>query len=171
MAAPMNTNKCRRLPSLAEPGKKVLAWLYAGPGGLSNHLARLVEKAVATAVELNRKLGNGTIQGMQNGEAASKADICVLTVVYTAHQEAIAGLRSDLQGKILVDTTARVDFLDPRPPASPAAARMAQDKLGPGVRVVAAFQNVPASVLKKNLDHRWMSMCWYAPTTCRRQRK
>jgi predicted dinucleotide-binding enzyme len=28
---------------------------------------------------------------------------------------------------------------------------MAQDKLGPGVRVVAAFQNVPAHLLKKRL--------------------
>jgi hypothetical protein len=28
---------------------------------------------------------------------------------------------------------------------------MAQNKLGPGVRVVAAFQNVPAGTLKKNL--------------------
>jgi predicted dinucleotide-binding enzyme len=28
---------------------------------------------------------------------------------------------------------------------------MAQEMLGPGVRVVAAYQNVPANVLKKNL--------------------
>jgi NADPH-dependent F420 reductase len=74
-----------------------------------------------------------------------------LTVVQEAHQTALNGLRQDLQGKILVDATARVDFRDPRPPGPPSAARIAQDLLGPGVRVVAAFQNVPAHTLKKNL--------------------
>jgi hypothetical protein len=56
-----------------------------------------------------------------------------------------------VQGKILVDATARVDFRDPKPPAPPSAARQAQEIVGPGVRVVAAFQNVPAHILKKNL--------------------
>jgi 8-hydroxy-5-deazaflavin:NADPH oxidoreductase len=70
----------------------------------------------------------------------------------TAHQAALEGLKEALQGKILVDATARVDFRDPRPPSPPSAARMAQDLLGPGVRVVAAFQNVPSHALKKNLD-------------------
>jgi hypothetical protein len=88
---------------------------------------------------------------MENNQAARSADLCVLTVVQEAHQEIIEKLKDDLVGKILVDATARVDFRDPRPPAPPAAARLAQTKLGPGVRVVAAFQNVPASVLKKNL--------------------
>jgi len=51
-----------------------------------------------------------------------------------------------------VDATARVDFQDAKPPSPPSAARLAQEKLGPGVRVVAAFQNVPASALHKQLD-------------------
>jgi hypothetical protein len=51
-----------------------------------------------------------------------------------------------------VDATARVDAKDPKPPTGKAAARLAQDLLGPEVRVVAAFQNVPAHALKK-LDH------------------
>jgi NADPH-dependent F420 reductase len=75
----------------------------------------------------------------------------VLTVLQSAHQAALEGLRDSLKGKILVDATARVDFRDPRPPAPPAAARYAQQILGPDVRVVAAFQNVPAHVLKKKL--------------------
>lgn len=113
--------------------------------------SRQLEKAQATAAELNTALGSDLLQGMVNGEAARAADICVLTVVYSAHQAAIESLKDDLQGKILVDATARVDFREPRPPAPPAAARLAQDKLGPGVRVVAAFQNVPAHKLRKNL--------------------
>jgi hypothetical protein len=61
-------------------------------------------------------------------------------------------LKEALQGKILVDTTARVDFRDPVPPKPPSAARMAQDLLGPDVRVVAAFQTIPAHALRENID-------------------
>jgi NADPH-dependent F420 reductase len=113
--------------------------------------SRQAEKAQKTAAELNEKLGRDVIRGMVNAEAARNADICVLTVVYSAHQAAIDSLANDLQGKILVDATARVDFRDPSPPAPPSAARMAQNKLGPGVRVVAAFQNVPAHLLVKKV--------------------
>ena len=113
--------------------------------------SRQLEKAQATAAELNAALNLNTIQAMENGPAARRADICVLTVIQAAHQAALESLKDDLQGKILVDATARVDFRDPRPPAPPSAARHAQNILGPGVRVVAAFQNAPAHSLKKNL--------------------
>lgn len=114
--------------------------------------SRQTEKAQKTAAELNDKLNIDTIRGFQNSVAARSAEICVLTVVQSAHQAALEGLRDDLQGKILVDATARVDFRDPRPPDPPSAARIAQDILGPGTRVVAAFQNVPAHALRKNLE-------------------
>lgn len=114
--------------------------------------SRQLEKAQATADKLNSELGSDTIRGFENGTAARKADLCVLTVVHSAHEQAIDGLKEDLSGKILVDATARVDFRDPRPPAPPSAARLAQNKLGDQVRVVAAFQNVPAAALRKNLD-------------------
>jgi NADPH-dependent F420 reductase len=154
MTAPISNKPLPTIAILGGTGKEGpgLALRLARAGYLVIIGSRQAEKAVATADELNRKLGNGTILGMQNSEAAQKAGICVLTVIQTAHQEAIESLKSDLQGKILVDATARVEFLDPKPPDSPAAARMAQNRLGSGVRVVAAFQNVPASVLKKNLD-------------------
>ena len=114
--------------------------------------SRKKEKAQETAGKLNEQLGIGTILGFENGDAARKADICVLTVVHTAHKQAIESLSEDLQGKILIDATARVDFPEAKPPSPPSAARLAQDKLGPGVRVVAAFQNVPAAALHKKLD-------------------
>jgi NADPH-dependent F420 reductase len=113
--------------------------------------SRQAEKAQKTAAELNQKIGRDVVQGMVNAEAARNADICVLTVVHSAHQSAIESLAKDLQGKILVDATARVDFRDPSPPAPPSAARMAQERLGPRVRVVAAFQNVPAHLLTKKV--------------------
>lgn len=113
--------------------------------------SRQVDRAQATAAELNTKLNLDTISGAENGAAARQADICVLTVLQEAHQAALESVKEDLQGKILVDATARVDFRDPHPPAPPAAARLAQDFLGSGVRVAAAFQNVPSHALKKNL--------------------
>lgn len=116
--------------------------------------SRQAEKAQATAAELNERLGAQAARGLENGPAAREADICVLTVVQEAHQSALQSLRADLQGKILVDATARVDFRDPRPPGPPSAARIAQEILGPGVRVVGAFQNVPAHALKKNLGQK-----------------
>jgi NADPH-dependent F420 reductase len=128
-----------------------LALRWAGAGYQIIIGSRQADKAEATAAELNAKLGIDTVKGMENGPAARLADISVLTVVQSAHQAALEGLKDDLQGKILVDATARVDFRDPRPPEPPAAARHAQNLLGPSVRVVAAFQNVPAHALKKNL--------------------
>lgn len=127
-----------------------LRWASAGVKIIIG--SRQTEKAQATAAELNQQLGIDSIQGMTNAEAAAAADISVLTVVQSAHEQALEGLSEPLQGKILVDATARVEFRNPVPPAPPAAARFAQNKLGPQVRVVAAFQNVPAHALKKNLD-------------------
>jgi NADPH-dependent F420 reductase len=114
--------------------------------------SRQAEKAQRVAKELNEQLGIESIQGMQNSDAVKNANICVLTVVQSAHQEALKGLKKALKGKILVDTTARVDFRDPKPPKQPSAARIAQDLLGPDVRVVAAFQTVPFHALREDID-------------------
>ncbi len=127
-----------------------MRWAHAGYKVLIG--SRQAEKAEATAKELNEKLKIDSIEGFENDVAARKADISVLTVVQAAHQPALQGLKDALQGKILVDATARVEFRDPKPPKQPSAGRIGQDILGEGVRVVAAFQNVPATALKKNLD-------------------
>jgi predicted dinucleotide-binding enzyme len=60
-------------------------------------------------------------------------------------------MKDVLPGKILVDATSRVDFRNPKPPEPPCAAQEAQNLLGRSVRVVAAFQNVPAKSLMKNI--------------------
>jgi hypothetical protein len=113
--------------------------------------SRKADKAQATAAELNEKLGIDTIEGDTNDAVARRADISVLTVVQWAHEDTVTGLKDALQGKILVDATARVEFKDPKPPTQPSAARRAQTILGDGVRVAGAFQNTPAHSLKKNL--------------------
>lgn len=126
-----------------------LRWASAGYQVIIG--SRQAEKAQFTADDINKKLGTQTVKGMENCAAARSADLCVLTVFQEAHQAALESVKEAVQGKILVDATARVDFRDPRPPDPPAAARQAQDLLGSQVRVVAAFQNVPSHVLKTNL--------------------
>ena len=129
-----------------------LAMRWANAGYTVIIGSRQAEKAEETAAELNDLLGIDTITGLENSAAAKAADICVLTIVAKAHKPALEGLKDALQGKIVVDATARVQFPGAFPPDPPSAARIAQDILGEGATVVAAYQNVPASALRKNLD-------------------
>lgn len=149
----MNENKRPTIAILGGTGKEGpgLALRWASNGYRIIIGSRQTEKAQATAEELRLKLGSDLVTGMDNASAAREADISILTVVQDAHTAALESVHEALQGKILVDATARVDFRNPVPPAAPSAGRQAQDFLGAGVRVVAAFQNVPAHALKKNL--------------------
>lgn len=126
-----------------------LRWAHAGYKVIIG--SRQTERAEATAAELNGILGSDTITGMENSQAAANAEICVLTVVAKVHAAAVDSLKDALQGKLVVDATARVVFPKVTPPGPPSAGRVAQDILGEGATVVTAFQNVPASALKKNL--------------------
>lgn len=126
-----------------------MRWAYAGYPIIIG--SRSQEKAELTAQNLNNELGINTIRGAVNEIAAKEADVAVLTVVQSAHQAILENLKESLKGKILIDATARVEYLQPIPPAPPSAARIAQSILGPDTKVVAAFQNVPAHILKKRL--------------------
>ena len=129
-----------------------LAARWAGAGYRVVIGSRKAEKAQRIAAELNEALGIETIVGLENAEAAAMADICILTVKASAHEAIVNHIKDVLKGKIVVDTTARVDFKDPQPPAPPAAARLAQERFGSEARVVAAFQTVPAHRLRDDLD-------------------
>jgi len=111
--------------------------------------SRSAERAAQAAVEMNEALGLDSVRGLENSAAVNAADLVVLTVPPEAQMATLEGVKSGLRGKILVDATARVDARDPHPPEGKGSGRMAQDLLGPEVRVVAAFQNVPAHALKK----------------------
>lgn len=129
-----------------------LRWATAGYKILIG--SRSQDKARMAAERINQQVGKTSVTGLTNHEAAKAADICILTVVHSAHQEALENIRDVMGGKILVDATSRVNFQDPKPPAIPSAAEQAVAILGQGVRVVAAFQNVPARTLGKNITQR-----------------
>ena len=117
--------------------------------------SRQQEKAERVAAELNARLGEDMVRGMANPEAATAADLAVLTVPYSAQVPTLHSIRSALSGKILVDAT--VPLQPPKvsrvyvPPGGSAAAET-QALLGDEVRVVAAFQNVGAAHLREP-DH------------------
>lgn len=115
--------------------------------------SRKAEKAETVAKELNQKLEQNFIQGLDNPTAAQAADICVLTVPYKAQDPTLASLREVLQGKILVNVS--VPLVPPKVthvhlPPGRSAGEEAQATLGQGVRVVTAFQNVGAGHLAEN---------------------
>lgn len=126
-----------------------LRWAHAGNKVIVG--SRTAEKAEASAAELNVELGREVITGMENAAAVAAADLAILTVEQAAHEAALLSVKDALQGKVLLDTTARLSFPELTPPTAPAAARRAQQLLGAGVRVAAAFQTVPAAGLRKNI--------------------
>ena len=114
--------------------------------------SRDATKAQRVAEELNLVLGAPRVSGADNSTAAQTADAVVLTVPYTAHVESLNGVKPALLGKVLVDVTVPVnpgDFTRVMVPAGGSAAKEAQVLLGEGTRVVAAFQNISATHLKK----------------------
>lgn len=111
--------------------------------------SRQAERAAQAAKELTEKVPAAHVRGVDNTQAARAGDIVVLTVPHAAQMSTLESVKFELNGKILVDATARVDWRKPRPPQGKAAARIAQELLGPNVRVVAAFQNIPATTLMR----------------------
>lgn len=127
-----------------------LRWARAGYPVIIG--SRSAERAAEAAEAMNAQVGQGNVRGLSNEDAVLSGELVVLTVPPEAQLATLEGVKEQLQGKVLVDATARVDARNPKPPEGKASARLAQDLLGSGVRVVGAFQNVPAHALKQ-LDH------------------
>ncbi len=132
-----------------------MRWAAAGHELLIG--SRVAERGADAAAEMNALLPAGavTVRGGGNLEMAQEAEQVVLSVPYQAQEPTLAAVAPALQGKILITVVAPLQ--PPKvshvwlPPAG-SAAQEAQQQLGDGVRVVAAFQNVSA-VLLKQLDH------------------
>lgn len=111
--------------------------------------SRSAERAAAVATDMSERL-QCTIEGRSNGEAAEDADIVVLTVPYGAQKATAQEVAASLSGKVLIDVT--VPLVPPKVarvqlPEGGSAVLALQQSLGATVRVVSAFQNVPAHQL------------------------
>lgn len=107
--------------------------------------SRDAARAQAKADEMNAANGNQAARGAENVEAAKAASIVVLTVPYETHASMLETLKDAVQGKIVVDVT--VPLAPPKVrtvtlPAGKSASLEAAAILGPGVRVVTAYQNI-----------------------------
>jgi NADPH-dependent F420 reductase len=126
-----------------------LRWALAGEEVIIG--SRSQDRAAKVAEELNAEIGEARISGLENPQAAEAAEIVVLTVPYTAHLSTLESVKAQVQGKIFVDVSVPLDPENPRrmkmPPAG-SATEEAQAFLGAGTRVVAAFQNVAAHLLR-----------------------
>ncbi len=113
--------------------------------------SRSKERAEAAAAELNKELGGTRIKGLENPQAAAAAEIVMMTVPYSAHLSTLETVKAAVQSKIFVDVSVPLDPENPRrmkmPPAG-SATEEAQEFLGPNTKVVAAFQNVAAHLLR-----------------------
>jgi hypothetical protein len=113
--------------------------------------SRSQERAENVAAELNAELGRSVVRGLPNPAAATAADIVALTVPYTAHLSTLESVKAQVQGKVFIDVSVPLDPDNPRRlkmPAAGSATEEAQAFLGPQTKVVAAFQNVAAHLLR-----------------------
>jgi 8-hydroxy-5-deazaflavin:NADPH oxidoreductase len=112
--------------------------------------SRDADRAVAAAAQIGLDvLGGGTL------EAATAAQIIVLSVPYCNHAEILDIIADAAFGKIVVDVV--VPLVPPKVsvvqiPEGGSAAMQAQARLGPTVRVVSAFHNVGAARLHAGGD-------------------
>lgn len=113
--------------------------------------SRSAERAEAAAEALRERLPAVSVEAGDNRAAAAAADVVILTVPFASHDATLEAVRSELQGKLLVDAT--VPLVPPKVmrvqlPEGGSVAVRAQRLLGDGVRVVSAFQNVAAAHLR-----------------------
>lgn len=132
-----------------------LRWADAGYSVIVG--SRSPERAEQAAADINGRLeahgsAGDPVRGLVNPEAAAAADIVTLTVPFAAQAGTLEQIRNGCQGKIVVDVT--VPLVPPKVsrvqlPPEDSAALITQARLGPGVRVVSAFQNVGAEHLQE----------------------
>jgi NADPH-dependent F420 reductase len=118
--------------------------------------SRKLEKAQKAVEELLKLTGEDIdLTGMENIDAARKADIVVLTVPYEFHRSTLESIMPVMSGKIFIDVS--VPIIPPQvtkvqmPPAG-SALQEAKEILGDQVKVASAFQNVSYTRLLKDED-------------------
>ena len=116
--------------------------------------SRTLEKARKAVADLHAISPQTAAEAMVNPDAAAAGDIVVLTVPAAHQLSTLESVSAGLKGKILIDVT--VPLVPPRVgtvqlPGEGSAGKRAQDFLGSRVKVVTAFQNVAAHLLKEDV--------------------
>jgi 8-hydroxy-5-deazaflavin:NADPH oxidoreductase len=120
-----------------------LRWAAAGHEIIIG--SRQAEKGARAAAEMRTQVPDGQVSGTDNLSAARQGEVVVLSVPYAAQQATLEAVRGALDGKLLLTVVAPLGQKKARYwrlPGGLSAAEEAQQQLGEGARVVAAFQNV-----------------------------
>ncbi len=161
-AMPDNESTNPSLPTLAMLGATgdlggglARRWAAAGYSIVIGSRSR--QKGAGSAEDVNEQLRAlglpSSVRGTDNLTAAEEGDVVVLTVPYAFQRATLEAVRDALHGKILIDCT--VPLVPPKVarvqlPDEGCAAVIAQQTVGPDVRVVSAFQNVGAAHLRED---------------------
>ena len=130
-----------------------MRWLLAGHKIIIG--SRNQEKAIDFADKLSSQLNRYEITVETNAKASASADIVILTVPYSAHEETLQDIATSVAGKILIETTvplrppkvARVSL-----PQRGCVAAITQEFLGEHADVVSTLHTVSAMHLG-DLEH------------------
>ncbi len=141
----INEMKIAIIGGTGKEGKGLaIGWLKAGFQVIIG--SRQLEKAQTAVSDVKNIVGDTVkLTGMINPEAASLADIIVVTVPFTAHKDTIQMLKPYVDGKILIDVT--VPIMPPKVsvvklPPEGSAGLETRAILGENVDIVTAFQNI-----------------------------
>jgi len=136
-----------------------LRWAMAGKHIIIG--SRKEEKAKRAAKKIQEILGNNVkVEGKINYDAAAEADIIVLSVPFFAQIGILKNIKDALKpGKILVDVIVPLATAIDGPSTKTlgvwtgSAAKLTEQLVPKGVKVVAAFKNVPADAVQNLNDN------------------
>ena len=137
------------------PQGRGLALRFARAGVSVALGSRDAERASKISRDLMSKLPTGTaeITGLDNLAAVASADeFVILSVPWSAHNTMLETIKTDLDGKILVDIVVPLAADNPKKvdmPPEGSATEAAQSLLGPDIPVIGALHNVAAATLNR----------------------
>ena len=137
------------------PQGRGLALRFARAGVSVALGSRDAERASKISRDLMSKLPTGTaeITGLDNLAAVASADeFVILSVPWSAHNTMLETIKTDLDGKILVDIVVPLAADNPKKvdmPPEGSATEAAQSLLGPDIPVIGALHNVAAVTLNR----------------------
>jgi NADPH-dependent F420 reductase len=114
--------------------------------------SRDATKAQNTANTINGKFGINIVEGYTNRDAATKADVVLLSIPYSGMPPILEDLKTAVQGKIVINIASSLDpERKSRAKLNPKGSITAevQEFFGEGTKVVAAFQNISPEQLEK----------------------
>ena len=147
------------------PQGKGLAYRWARHGHRVVLGSRSPERAQEAAAEITARVPDGSVSGAANTDAAAGADVVVLAVPYDGHDDLVASLADQLDGKVVISCVNPLGFDKQGPygldvPGGSAAETAAS--LVPSARLVGAFHHVSAVTLwgeQDYLDHEDVLVC------------